>query len=283
LAISDLHPSYSENRDLLRALPRHAEDWLAVAGDLAAGQSDLLWGLECLLERFARVIWVPGNHELWSSEGRSGPDRYSALVALCRERGVLTPEDPFPIWEGPGGPALIAPLFALYDHSFRPPHVARERVRRWARRAGLGPVDARAIDPAPHASVDEWCAERVRYSERRLLAAGAATADPPPRSVLINHHPLRADLVRLVRIFRFGPWCGTTRTADWPWRFAASVVVSGHLHMPATEWRRGVRFEEVSHGYPHERAGRSSAELDLREILPGPGPKEAHPAPHWRR
>ena len=32
----------------------------------------------------------------------------------------------------PAGPVLIAPLFLLYDYSFRPPHVSAEQVLRWA-------------------------------------------------------------------------------------------------------------------------------------------------------
>jgi hypothetical protein len=31
---------------------------------------------------------------------------------------VLPPEDPYPVWDGPGGPVTVAPLFVLYDYSF---------------------------------------------------------------------------------------------------------------------------------------------------------------------
>ena len=85
--------------------------------------------------------------------------------------------------------------------------------------------------------------------------------------VLINHFPLRYDLVRLRRIPRFSIWCGTRRTEDWHLRFGAEVVVSGHLHVPRTEWRDGVRFEEVSLGYPRERKVPQPPESYLRRIL----------------
>ena len=49
-----------------------------------------------------------------------GEERYQHLVAMCRELGVITPEDPYPVWPGPGGPAVIVPLFLLYDYTFRP-------------------------------------------------------------------------------------------------------------------------------------------------------------------
>ena len=44
----------------------------------------------------------------------------------------------------------------------------------------------------------------------------------------------------------------TTRTADWHTRFRAEVAVYGHLHIPRTTHYDGVRFEEVSLGYPRE-------------------------------
>lgn len=47
------------------------------------------------------------------------------LVKMCRSIGVITPEDLFPVWEGPGGPVTIAPLFLLYDYTFRPTRVLR--------------------------------------------------------------------------------------------------------------------------------------------------------------
>src|SRR4029078_3120437 len=49
-----------------------------------------------------------------------GEARYQHLVALCRELGVITPEDPYTVWTGAGGPAVIVPLFLLYDYTFRP-------------------------------------------------------------------------------------------------------------------------------------------------------------------
>ena len=42
-----------------------------------------------------------------------GVERYEALVRICRELGVLTPEDPYPVWTGVGGPVTVAPLFAV--------------------------------------------------------------------------------------------------------------------------------------------------------------------------
>ena len=87
---------------------------------------------------------------------------------------------------------------------------------------------------------------------------------------ILNHFSLREELVRLWRIPRFSLWCGTKRTEDWHRRFRAKVVVYGHLHMRATDWIDGVRFEEVSLGYPKHWRVEDGMDAYLREILPGP-------------
>jgi hypothetical protein len=66
----------------------------------------------------------------------------------------------------------------------------------------------------------------------------------------------------------FAQWCGTVRTADWHRRFRAAAVVYGHLHIPRTTWHDGVRFEEVSLGYPRERRHRRGRGFTPRRILP---------------
>ena len=104
------------------------------------------------------------------------------------------------------------------------------------------------------------------------------------RLVLINHYPLRADLVRLFRIPRLTPWCGTRATEEWHRRYPVDVVVTGHLHMRATDWRDGVRFEEVALGYPrHWRADNGIGHY-IRQILPRvPAPPGGRGGPIWHR
>ena len=135
LAISDLHVGYPENRAYADSLaPADPDDWLIVAGDVGEVFADVGFVLASLANRFARVIWVPGNHELWTLPSDPvavrGVARYEALVKVCRRFGVLTPEDEFPVWPGPDGPVTVAPLFTLYDYSFTPQRRGRPRPRR---------------------------------------------------------------------------------------------------------------------------------------------------------
>jgi predicted phosphodiesterase len=267
-AISDLHVNHSENRQTVERLaPRSEHDWLIVCGDVGDGADELEWTLGLLRDRFAKVIWVPGNHELLAQRDDPpelrGERRYELLVETCRKLGVVTPEDPYPVWRGRGGPVTIVPLFLLYDYSFgRNVAATKAASLRRAYDAGVVCVDEFLLDPAPFPSREAWCHTRVDATELRL-------ADCPPDlpTVLVNHFPLLEAPTRVLRHPEFAQWCGTTRTADWHVRFKAKAVVYGHLHIPRTTWHDGVRFEEVSLGYPRERVHRRAVRTPLRPVL----------------
>ncbi|WP_371785684.1 metallophosphoesterase family protein [Streptosporangium subroseum] len=273
LAISDLHIGYQENRRIVEELrPASDSDWLLVAGDVSEKVSDVEWALRLLGDRFEKVVWAPGNHELWTHPGDPvqlrGEERYRHLVEMCRDLGVVTPEDPYPIWTGPGGPVTVAPLFVLYDYTFRMPGVAtKEEALALAYDKGVVCTDEMLLHPDPYPSRDAWCAARITETERRLEAR-----TPGVPTVLVNHYPLVRDPTLILYHPEFAIWCGTERTADWHLRFDVHTMVYGHLHIPRTTWYDGVRFEEVSLGYPREWRPRSTAPGQLRQILPVPEP-----------
>ena len=120
-ALGALHLGHRANREALPAWRPHLEDWLILAGDVGETLEHLELGVRAATERFAQVFWVPGNHELWSHRDGAtrGVAKYEATLALCRQFRVVTPEDPYEVW--PEEPrCVIAPLFLLYDYSFRP-------------------------------------------------------------------------------------------------------------------------------------------------------------------
>ncbi len=265
-AISDLHLAYEANRQALTAMPPHPDDWLIVAGDVGENEAHLKFALHILTQRFARVLWAPGNHDLWTMPNKAndlrGEAKYQRFVAICRTYNVLTPEDPYVAWPGAGPSYWLAPLFLLYDYSFRPDHVSAEEALAWAAQEDILCADEALLHPDPYPTRAAWCAARCDVTEQRLHALDGVPL------ILINHFPLRQDLAILPRIPRFSLWCGTRRTTDWHLRFAAQVVIYGHLHIPATHWRDGVRFEEVSFGYPQQRLAGRPIESYLRKILP---------------
>lgn len=267
-AISDLHIDHKINHDALDSLPAFPEDWLIIAGDICSSVNHLRFALAQLTQRFAQVLWVPGNHELWTNTvgiPERGEKKYQTLVSVCHDFGVLTPEDPYPLWPGEGEKHFLVPLFLLYDYSFRPDHIAQEEAVAWAGETGIMCTDEYYLDPTPYPSRQAWCHARCDYSEQRLSELPTGTP-----LILINHYPLRQDLVRLMKIPRFSIWCGTRRTENWFQNFDISIVVSGHLHIRATDYREGIRFEEVSLGYPRNWNQTKGMQDYLRQILPVP-------------
>jgi 3',5'-cyclic AMP phosphodiesterase CpdA len=268
-AISDLHLRHAANRKLLEELPAFEDDWLIVAGDVGETEAHMRYAFTLLQQRFARLFWVPGNHELWTLPGdrlqERGEARYRQLVEICREYGVLTPEDPYVVWPGEPEPIRIAPLFLLYDYSFGPEGSTPEQAILWAAESRLRCADEEFLHFTPHPSKAHWCAARCQQAVTRL----AREHEDLP-TVLINHWPLREDLALLPRIPRFKIWCGTRQSTDWHLRFNARVVVYGHLHIRRTRYRDGVRFEEVSLGYPSQYRAGIGLQSYMREILPGP-------------
>ncbi|HEV8581189.1 MAG TPA: metallophosphoesterase [Thermoanaerobaculia bacterium] len=268
-ALADLHLRYEVTRRALQDLRPHPYDWLILAGDVGETEEHLRFALAILAARFARLLWVPGNHDLWTIPTRPGDlrgeEKYQRLVAICREFGVLTPEDPYVTWPGEGPRCILAPLFLLYDYTFRPDDVPVERAVEWAAEENLLCSDEVLLHSDPHLSKPDWCHARVRVTAPRL--AEAAERGP---LVIINHFPLRQDLAVLPRIPRFSIWCGTRETEDWHLRYRAEAVVYGHLHIRATHHRDGVRFEEVSLGYPQNWDAGRGIDPYLRLILPHP-------------
>lgn len=271
-AISDVHVGHKGNKPVVEQIePTHPGDWLIVAGDVAERAEDVRWTLSILVERFERVIWVPGNHELWTTSRDPiqmfGVSRYEYLVAMCRELGVLTPEDPYPLWTGAGGPVRLVPMFLLYDYSFLPRGATTSAEGlSIARDRNVVATDEYVLSPQPFATRDAWCRSRLEYTTGRL----AELSEDEP-TVLINHFPLVRQPTDVLMYPEFALWCGTTATADWHLRYNAICAVYGHLHIPRTTWYDGVRFEEVSLGYPREWGGRGGVpEPLLRQILPVP-------------
>lgn len=228
-----------------------------------------------------------------------GEAKYIECCRIANEYGVLTPEDEFIRWdyevkkltvrsgggvEGVGSSTtkrisktttttseavLVCPIFTLYDYSFRPADVPREKALDWAMEHDVKATDEVLLHPDPYATRDEWCEQLIRKTEDKLFKAQSRGLP----LVLINHWPLREDLITIPSIPRFSLWCGSKKTEDWHKRFNAKVVVTGHLHVRRTDWRDGCRFEEVSLGYPKQwegmrMIGRGVGDA-IREILPG--------------
>lgn len=267
------------NRDALEQWAGHPEDTLILAGDCC--ESDVVFDvlLALLRPRFAALIWVPGNHELWSQgdETRRGRAKYDAMVRVCERHGVATPEDGVVTWEGDGVRAAMALGWTGFDYSFVPDSVPVEGAVDWAREHGILCLDEFFLHPDPHPDRARW-AEAQRESAVRAIEALPEDAV----RIFVNHWPLRRDLVRIPRVPRFLPWCGSRATEQWHDRFHLDIVVSGHLHVRATDWRGRTRFEEVSLGYPRHWRVERGVEHYVRSLIPAGAQGEDGDTRFWR-
>lgn len=271
-ATSDLHVGYDENRRLFEQIrPTSGADWLIVAGDVGDMFEDVADVLTLASKRFETVIWTPGNHELWTPPDdpvqARGVSRYEQLVEHCRSIGVRTPDDEYATWRGAGGPAVIVPVFLLYDYSFRMPGMdTKAAALEHAYATGIVCNDEKWLHPDPYPSREDWCWARVEYTRSRL-----DSCDPALPVVFAGHFPLVRQPTDVLRYPQFAQWCGTELTADWHVRYRAVASVYGHLHIPRLTWYDGVPFQEVSLGYPREWRARSAPPQIMRPVLFGDG------------
>ena len=86
-AVSDIHADHPENMQWVFSLPcnRYRNDALIVAGDVSDDLETLARALGGLRERFGRVLFVPGNHELWVHRGECEDswEKFCLIQALC--------------------------------------------------------------------------------------------------------------------------------------------------------------------------------------------------------
>jgi hypothetical protein len=185
---------------------------------------------------------------------------------MCRDNGIICPEDPYPVWRGATETVTVVPLFLLYDYSFRAPGTRskKESLDR-AYAAGVVCTDEVLLHPDPYADRESWCWDRIAGTQRRLREL-----DPSIPTVLVSHWPLVREPTEVLWHPEFAQWCGTDRTADWHLRYHAAVAVYGHLHIPRTSYHDGVRFEEVSLGYPREWQRRGDPPAPVRSLFHAP-------------
>jgi predicted phosphodiesterase len=118
-ALSDIHIAYYANAEWIAnlSLLDYQDDVLVLAGDVTDDPGALERCLYALTKRFKKVLFVPGNHDLWVlREGHAinSLEKFQDVCAVveasgasmrpCRERDVS-----------------IIPLLAWYDYSFGQP------------------------------------------------------------------------------------------------------------------------------------------------------------------
>jgi predicted phosphodiesterase len=237
-AISDLHLDYAPNRAWVEQLSLHdyQDDALILAGDLSDRLALLTDGFEALMRRFAEVLYVPGNHDLWVHRERvhDSFEKLDAVREVASAQGVRM--TPFRHEE-----LAIVPMLGWYDYSFGEPDSYLKGA--W--------TDYRACrwpDGYDDAAITRWFVEHnPTRATPELEGAG--------KIISFSHFLPRIDLMpdRIPEKYRrLYPILGTNALDVQIRQLGASTHVYGHSHVNRHITIDGITYINNAFGYPSE-------------------------------
>jgi predicted phosphodiesterase len=234
--LSDIHIDYDVNARWIANLSNaeYLDDALILAGDVTDSRRLLDWCLSALAKRFKKVLFTPGNHDLWViredremnslqkfDDVRAVVESNGASMRAFRERGVS-----------------IIPLLGWYDYSFGEP--SEELRSMW--------MDYRA------------CRWPEGYTEKDVAEHFAALNDEQVRVagdtvITYSHFLPRIDLmpefIPTANKLLY-PVLGSTRLERQLRSLNSSIHVYGHSHVNRHVKIDGVSYINNAFGYPNE-------------------------------
>jgi predicted phosphodiesterase len=248
-ALSDIHVDYDANAKWVEDLSvfDYQDDVLILAGDLTDKPSLFEWCLRAFAKRFRKVVFVPGNHDLWvAREGRekNSLQKFAEVCAVAEASGVT-----MQTYRERG--VAIHPLLGWYDYSFGEP--TEELQAMW--------MDFRAC---------RW-PEGYGANEISLHFDALNTTPPDTRDDMVitcSHFLPRIDVMpwyvsgwnRLLY-----PILGSERLEAQLRRINPSIHVYGHSHLNRNVKIDGVTYINNAFGYPSETMIASKALLAIHE------------------
>lgn len=235
-ALSDIHVDYDVNVQWVRNLSSvdYRDDILILAGDVTHKLPEFAAALTALATRFAKVLYVPGNHELWvrgEAPERDSLQKFADVVAVAAECGASMQP-----YQHDG--VLIAPLLGWYDYSFGQPSADLQSM--W--------MDFHACRWPAGFQADDIAAHFTRMNSE-IAVAGAR------KVITFSHFLPRIDLVPSHVSSRhrlLDPVLGSTRIEEQLRRLGSSIHVYGHSHINRRVSLDGVTYINNALGYPGE-------------------------------
>lgn len=235
-ALSDIHIDYQVNARWIANLSTadYQDDVLILAGDVTDRLRLLDWCLSTLAKRFKKVLFVPGNHELWvirESGEKNSLQKFDHVCAVVessgasmqtfRERGLS-----------------IIPLLTWYDYSFG--EQSEELRSMW--------MDYRACRWPGGLTERDIAAYFAAYNDRQVSPAGN-------KIITYSHFLPRIDLMspfipctgKLLY-----PILGSAHLDRQLRRLNANIHVYGHSHVNRSVKIDGVSYINNAFGYPSE-------------------------------
>lgn len=235
-ALSDVHVDYEINVKWISQLSRadYRDDVLILAGDVTHKLPQLAWCLGVLAACFRRVLFVPGNHELWvlgEDPAKTSLQKFAEVASVAQASGASMQ----PFWHER---VLIAPLFGWYDYSFGEPSDNLRDIWmdyhacRWPQ--GFGPPEV----------ADYFTALNLQ------LAPSDAV-----RVITFSHFLPRLDLIPNYVSSRhrvLDPVLGSQRLERQLRQLNSTLHIYGHSHINRRVSLDGVTYINNALGYPTE-------------------------------
>ncbi|PIT00786.1 metallophosphoesterase [Bradyrhizobium nitroreducens] len=235
-ATSDLHVDYEANLRWVEDLSAHeyADDILIVAGDISHKLDLVRACLQSLVRKFKRVMFVPGNHDLWTIQASPPVDSLSKFQQLChiaRDSGASVETERF-------ADVTIVPLFSWYDYSFGTP--SADLLQKW--------TDYHAC---------KWPAGMsVKAVTDHFLGMNSKVPIAPENTIISFSHFLpRIDLMPnyIPPAHRFiYPVLGAERLDSQVRALRSKIHVYGHSHINRKTELDGLTYVNCALAYPHE-------------------------------
>jgi predicted phosphodiesterase len=235
-AISDIHVDYEENAQWIRGVSSldYRDDVLILAGDVSHRLSSLAACLSTLAARFKRVLFVPGNHDLWvlvDPGSKSSLQKFGEVAAAVEASGASM--QPFRERD-----VLIVPLLGWYDYTFGAP--TRQLMELWmdyqACRwpVGMGPSEV-----------------AVHFTEMNHPARACRAAKIITFSHFLPRLDLRPEFVPPAHRY-LDPVLGSTLLEGQLRELNSSIHVYGHSHINRSVRIDGIIYVNNAFGYPRE-------------------------------
>ncbi|MDY6935441.1 MAG: metallophosphoesterase [Spirochaetota bacterium] len=125
-ALSDIHIDYEENHKWLYSLSEYdyKDDILILAGDITDIIPSLSKAFEALKLKFHEVMYLPGNHDLWTYRNniKNSIDKFNIIKKIANDYGINMKPAKF-------DSVSIIPLYGWFDFSFGQP--SKELLHIW--------------------------------------------------------------------------------------------------------------------------------------------------------
>jgi predicted phosphodiesterase len=235
-ALSDVHVDYYTNAKWIENISTtdYCDDVLILAGDIAHSLPLFDWCLNMMARRFRKLLFVPGNHDLWVLNALPGEDSLQKLEdvsAIVESSGASMQ----PLHERN---VSIIPLLAWYDYSFGEP--GKELRSSW--------MDYYACK-WPNGLREEGVAAYFAACNNHQVSAAGNTV------ITFSHFLPRIDLMPEYIPAKYRslyPVLGTTQLELQLRALNSRIHIYGHSHFNRNVNIDGVSYINNAFGYPHE-------------------------------